>query len=401
MLVLLFLNLCCVIVIRSEPTAPTCIVPLTQYGNSILAADLAIGTPPQLVTLFLQTISSETFVFDSTIDLGSFGGKKDNYNHSKSLTYKRTYDISWETGAKTSQISGANGEVATDTFLVNFMILMSRKGGPIPPIFAHKAQIWGNYVVRNIDFAYMVDQSEKARHAVTESSLDGEKSEGSAQQKKITAIAGNLIELYESRQVKKNTAAGLGSSGLRAYIVSKFVNLFNVFIQFTVLLYFVGSANVGWGFKIIGNALAGINWTQTGYFPRVSFCTFTHNSLAQLQTRSVQCVLMINMLNEKICLMLYFWFLVLFVLTVINIVSTVVRHATTFGRRRTIERYLSMHPNKNYLDRVKYADFQLGDDGLLLLRFIENNCGFLIASKVACQYYDALKNQKIDQFSSC
>ncbi|KAI1721898.1 eukaryotic aspartyl protease domain-containing protein [Ditylenchus destructor] len=120
MLALLFLNLCCVIVIRSETTSPSCIVPLTQYGNSILAADLAIGTPPKMVTLFLQTISSETFVFDATIDLEGLGGKKDNYNHNKSLTYKKSYDFVWETQAKDRQISGAvNGEVAMETFLIN------------------------------------------------------------------------------------------------------------------------------------------------------------------------------------------------------------------------------------------------------------------------------------------
>ncbi|KAI1703509.1 innexin domain-containing protein [Ditylenchus destructor] len=269
---------------------------------------------------------------------------------------------------------------------------------------------WKYFQNSDIDYEYIIDQSNKVRNAITKSAPDikekqtdkdtCEDSEASTQQNEISAVTEILIELFESRQLKKNTSIGLGSNGFRAYIISQFLNLVNVFIQFGVLLYFVGSVNVGWGFKVIGNSLAGTNWTQNGYLPRVSFCTFTQTSLAQLRTHSVQCVLMINMLNEKVFVMLYFWFLALLVMTAINVSCTVIRHATYSGRRRAIERYLSMRPKKKYLDRVYYVDVHLGNDGLLLLRFIENSCGFWTASKVACQYCDALKDKKIEQFSA-
>ncbi|KAI1701477.1 hypothetical protein DdX_16089 [Ditylenchus destructor] len=57
-------------------------------------------------------------------------------------------------------------------------------------LFLPAARVLELFQKSDVDFAYMVDQSS----AMTESAPDGKKTEGSAQQKKITAIAGNLIK---------------------------------------------------------------------------------------------------------------------------------------------------------------------------------------------------------------
>ncbi|KAI1704297.1 eukaryotic aspartyl protease domain-containing protein [Ditylenchus destructor] len=70
--------LCFISVVKAIETIPLTI-PLTQIGNSMLGANLEIGIPPQKVTLMLSTQSPTTYLFNNTIDLGSLGGKKDNY----------------------------------------------------------------------------------------------------------------------------------------------------------------------------------------------------------------------------------------------------------------------------------------------------------------------------------
>ncbi len=61
-------------------------------------------------------------------------------------------------------------------------------------------------------------------------------------------------------------------------------------------------------FQHVLNALNGIYWEKGGFFPRVAYCNFTQLSDPNLpKDRTVQCALMINMLNEKLFLIVYFW----------------------------------------------------------------------------------------------
>ena len=56
-------------------------------------------------------------------------------------------------------------------------------------------------------------------------------------------------------------------------------------------------------------------------FPRVTKCTFhKYGPSGNIQKHDAQCVLPINILNEKIYIFLWFWFLVLTVLTVLDLI---------------------------------------------------------------------------------
>ena len=58
-------------------------------------------------------------------------------------------------------------------------------------------------------------------------------------------------------------------------------------------------------------------------FPRVTKCTFRkYGPSGTIQRHDAQCVLPINIINEKIYVFLYFWFMVLAILTIIHIFWT-------------------------------------------------------------------------------
>lgn len=44
----------------------------------------------------------------------------------------------------------------------------------------------------------------------------------------------------------------------------------------------------------------GQDWTTTGYFPRVVYCDYMMHEFANVQRKTVQCALAINILNEKV-----------------------------------------------------------------------------------------------------
>uniref|UniRef100_A0A1I7WNZ2 Innexin n=1 Tax=Heterorhabditis bacteriophora TaxID=37862 RepID=A0A1I7WNZ2_HETBA len=61
------------------------------------------------------------------------------------------------------------------------------------------------------------------------------------------------------------------------------------------------------------------DWKTTGLFPRSTMCDFEIRNKGNVQRYSVQCVLSLNMFNEKIFLILFYWLMILFAATVINL----------------------------------------------------------------------------------
>lgn len=53
--------------------------------------------------------------------------------------------------------------------------------------------------------------------------------------------------------------------------------------------------------------------------------------MANVQEKTVQCLLMLNILNEKIFVLIYVWFYLLLLLTVTNFVYTIIRLVSSVG----------------------------------------------------------------------
>jgi len=237
--------------------------------------------------------------------------------------------------------------------------------------------------VADLDFEAVVKQALEIRHEHDMKQRDV----------KLKKVAAYLRQVNRHRE-RTGVVGGLGSFGCFAYISSKALNLFNVIVQFVALSKFVGQGHLGWGFKLVFDALAGKHWDHGGYFPRNAYCKFSQLSDPSLpKERLAQCALMVNMINEKLFAIAYFWFLAVFLWTSIDLAWCVFYYIFGYGRVKFGSGYLKLMDKtdgdelKTERDVRRFIHHSLGHDGLLLFHFIDNHAGHMVAGEIACKYY--------------
>lgn len=177
-----------------------------------------------------------------------------------------------------------------------------------------------------------------------------------------------------------------------SYIGVKLVYTLNALFQFLLVKWFLGTDSIFWGWEVANDLAQGKEWPETGNFPRVTLCDFSVRVLGNLHRHSVQCVLMINMFNEKIFLFLWFWFGIVAVLSLINFFNWIINSFNDHANQRLIISYLEKVDPQSFrsLSRQNQGrDFirrTLRPDGLFLIRLVAKNSGDL----VTCQLIENL-----------
>ncbi|CAI5438795.1 unnamed protein product [Caenorhabditis angaria] len=100
------------------------------------------------------------------------------------------------------------------------------------------------------------------------------------------------------------------------YIITKVLFVINLVAQLILIHIFLGFR---WGDFFSFRIGFGSNWINNGIFPRQTMCDFDIRNKGSIQQYSIQCVLPMNMLNEKIFLILFYWLIVLLFITIYNL----------------------------------------------------------------------------------
>jgi len=121
-------------------------------------------------------------------------------------------------------------------------------------------------------------------------------------------------------------------------------------------------------------------------FPRVTKCTFhKYGPSGQIQRHDAQCILPINILNEKIFVFLWFWFIILAIMTAIDLLHKwsqaflpMVRWLVLNRKMRTLPKFKAEELRGNINLRLIVSNLSHGD-WQLMYAIIRNMDGITFA----------------------
>uniref|UniRef100_A0A183C3C5 Innexin n=1 Tax=Globodera pallida TaxID=36090 RepID=A0A183C3C5_GLOPA len=184
-----------------------------------------------------------------------------------------------------------------------------------------------------------------------------------------------------------------GISVSTLYLLVKLLYVMNVIGQFLILNAFIGRGYGVWGWTALESLWSGTGWHDSPVFPRVSFCDFEIRHPGNTHRYTVQCVLMINMFNEKIYLLIWYWFFTLALCTLVNFICTLCSLFPLPARKKQLRNLLLPHQSatsENLIESEHFDRFATGvlrPDGVLLLRFIERHAGAIVARELTSQLF--------------
>ncbi|KAK2154474.1 hypothetical protein LSH36_268g02028 [Paralvinella palmiformis] len=176
-----------------------------------------------------------------------------------------------------------------------------------------------------------------------------------------------------------------------SYMMIKLLYLVNAIGQLYLLDLFLGVNFHFFGIEVLHKLLKGEDWSYSERFPRETMCDFQIRHMNQVHRFVLQCVLPINLFNEKIFIFIWFWLFLVSLTTVVSFVTWTIKISLWPAQVHWVKRHLKPFNNdvKFQKEVVKrFTENYLKRDGMFMLRLISCNVGNLAASEVLCGLWD-------------
>ncbi|CAI4228774.1 unnamed protein product [Auanema sp. JU1783] len=227
---------------------------------------------------------------------------------------------------------------------------------------------------------------------------------GEQRDKEISSLANyfmDTVSVFGTADYHRalKTSPRSGYNAMYLYLLVKASYVCNIFMQIVMLNHFLGEDYLHWGYQVAANILQGNEWAESSVFPRVIMCDFTIRRLGNKQNHTVQCVIMMNMINEKLYLLLYFWFLILLAATLINFFYYVVTMMVPSLRARLVVIKMNSRRKKGTMYRKRDVDRFVAEclhpDGVLLIQFLKEHAGGRVAFELTNKLLDLYTTQEV------
>ena len=174
-----------------------------------------------------------------------------------------------------------------------------------------------------------------------------------------------------------------GSFLAPCYILIKIIYICISIFSMVALSSFIEPEFYTYGIDIASKFYAKTDWTSisSDVFPKVTLCDIEIREIGQPKVETVQCVLTINLFNEKIFALVWFWLIFLTFATSFSLLWFIYKTSLKSVRARQILFYLKVSENKRQYQDVQLNDpvFQyfvqkyLSSDGVFILEILESN----------------------------
>ena len=185
-----------------------------------------------------------------------------------------------------------------------------------------------------------------------------------------------------------------GNFFLSSALLVKFLYVVIAILQFISLHMFLDIEPGLFWFDIFSGLASGNadNIKESSRFPRVTLCDFQLRLLQNVQSWTVQCVLPINLFNEKIFLFLWFWLLILCILSFLSLSTSSYAMLLTTKRVAYIKKYLKLrhlYSGRKEEKRLltKFVTSYLKCDGFYVIRMAGRNGTDILISKIIEKLY--------------
>ncbi|CAH1798820.1 unnamed protein product [Owenia fusiformis] len=189
-----------------------------------------------------------------------------------------------------------------------------------------------------------------------------------------------------------------GNYLLPLYYLCKVLYIVNAIGQLYLLNSFIGSEYNLYGFQVLRDLINGTDWTESQRFPRVTLCDFYVRERGQnIHRHTVQCVLPINLFNEKIYIIIWFWLVILAGITIFSLLRWFYTMCFS-SRSKYIKEYLRLvgdydpDVDRNYV--AKFADNYLRQDGTFVLHMLDINLNDVVMSEVISGLWEHYKENE-------
>jgi ABC-type multidrug transport system fused ATPase/permease subunit len=254
---------------------------------------------------------------------------------------------------------------------------------------------------QNIDFQHVVEKAKTLRFEM-----------GDEHQKSIKDIVAYLKQRLQHQGTSHGYSyVGFGMKSALAHIFTKMLTILVILFEISFINTNFGPAPDNfWGLTMFHQGLTNSRWNESGVFPRVTFCDFKQPTFGgKPPQRTVQCVLMVNMLNEKIFIFVWLWLAACLIISIIDLIYTIITLFTPYLRRKAVRNYVQAlnHSSANSItttssstvsmnDDYKLIDFAahiLGADGVHMFQFINFHAGPLIANEIGSALFTSIYNE--------
>ncbi len=178
-----------------------------------------------------------------------------------------------------------------------------------------------------------------------------------------------------------------GASLVCFYFFIKFLYIINLIFQILFLQYFLSYHDVhylNYGLNALAALFSGFSLPESNLFPRITLCDFQIRELGERHYYTVECILVINIFIEKMYFILWVWFWMLLLITIIDTIRLIYRIFIRHSRNIFITQHLDLLVRDRMSKESQFRYFlrYFAIDNLFALWVIGANSNTIIVSEV-------------------